>query len=398
MIAEAIVKIMVPLALIKNDVRCTGSVSVVVVAVVSERAACEVVLGTVSSDYKSCVTGISVELSLKLVYIVGVCSNSVLSLSNVTEVVALLAACLLVSNGVKSVAVDCYCVLFCKVLFTFLTCKEGLEGEVCEINLFVAYEGKESVEVNNFLFFVLVLFLVFNSDLTVSLCLENGVLLCGDGVKVKTKEYVVNSCRSCEIAGNYSSGYAVFGFLNILNVCALSHRVKLSYGSVVVLTGIVRIVLNGRIYTCTVNGYSADVIAAVFARGSIELEGVDSYGFLKAVSEYVVVRYGRTVVKRELCTVVRIVVAHRARKALTVGSTCCATSAVVTNAEGRALVGHRECVKRIYIVMIVVVEYVSISRKLVISCVCIAEQNVVLFSLGCTHRNDCKHGRKKHRN
>ena len=367
--------------------------SVKVVAVVTETTVNEVVVKAVDCERNTSVATVSVELSLELVYVERVLGDSVLSLSNVSKLGGVTYR-----SRSKAIAVELNLEVISKYLVALCALVKCLISEVCEINLFVVYEGKESVDVNNFLFFVLVLFIVFNNDLTVSLCLENGVLLCGDGVKVKTKEYVVNSCRSCEIAGNYSSGYVAFGFLNILNVCTLSHRVKLSYGSVVVLTSLVRIVLNGRIYTCAVNGYSADVIAVVFARGSIELEGVDSYGFLKAVSEYVVVRYGRTVVKRELCTVVRIAVAHRASKALTVGSTCCATSAVVTNAEGRALVGHREYVKRIYIVMIVVVEYVSISRKLVVSRACITEQNVVLFNLGCTHRNDCKHGRKKHRN
>ena len=111
-----------------------------------------------------------------------------------------------------------------------------------------------------------------------------------------------------------------------------------------------------------------------------------------------VVLYGRTVSELELGTVVRIGVVHRTCERLTVSSTCCATTAVVTNAEGRTLVGHGERIKSINIVVIVVIENVTLSRKLIISCVCITEQNVSLFSLGCAHRNDRKYRRKKHRN
>jgi hypothetical protein len=69
-IAEIIVVVVIPASMVKNDVRSLVAISIVVVTVVSERAACEVVLVAVNSKYNACITGVSVELCAKLVYIV----------------------------------------------------------------------------------------------------------------------------------------------------------------------------------------------------------------------------------------------------------------------------------------------------------------------------------------
>ena len=95
-----------------------------------------------------------------------------------------------------------------------------------------------------------------------------------------------------------------------------------------------------------------------------------------------VVLYGRTVRECKLCAVVRIGVVHSASKRLTVGSTCCAATAVVTNAEGRTLFVHGELVKSINVVVIVIVEYVTVTVKLVVSSVCITKENVGLNYCG----------------
>ena len=387
-----------PLAFVNTNVSCLISIGILVVAVVSECATYKVMLITVNCEYYACITGVSVELCLEFIYIVGVCSNCILGLCYVTEVITCCVAGGVLCCSGKRVTVCSYVVLVCEYLIAYCSANESLVLKTCEINCVVLYEGEKVVD-SNFLFFLFRSLGSFGlTNYAVSLSLENSVLLCIDGVEVNCEEYVVNCCRSCKVTRYYSCSYVAFGLLVSLNVSAVSHLVKLGYSAVVVLARFIRIILNCRIYRCTVNGYLVDIVTAVLACGYIKLEGVDSYGFLEAVSEYVVVLYGRTVSELELGTVVRIGVVHRTCERLTVSSTCCAATAVVTNAERGGLVGHGERIKSINIVMIVVIENVTLSRKLIISCVCITEQNVSLFSLGCAHRNDRKYRRKKHRN
>ena len=311
MIAELIVEVSTPLVL--EDLRVGSSYVVdLVVAVVSECATYEVVLCTVSCEYYARITGASVELSSELVYVVGVCCNSVLGLTYVAKVVALVVVSGILSGCAKCVTVDDNVIYLFKLVCALCALEERLVSKTCEVNCVVLYEGEKVVD-SNFLFFLFRNLGSFGlSDYAVSLSLENSVLLCIDGVEVNCEEYVVNCCSSCKVARYYGCSYVAFGLLVSLNVSVVSHLVKLGYSAVVVLARSIRIMLNCRIYRCTVNGYLVDIVTAVLACGYIKLEGVDSYGFLEAVSEYMVVLYGRTVSELELGTVVRIGVAHRA--------------------------------------------------------------------------------------
>ena len=394
MIAELIVEVSTPLVL--EDLRVGSSYVVdLVVAVVSECATYEVVLCTVSCEYYARITGASVELSSELVYVVGVCCNSVLGLTYVAKVVALVVVSGILSGCAKCVTVDDNVIYLFKLVCALCALEERLVSKTCEVNCVVLYEGEKVVD-SNFLFFLFRNLGSFGlSDYAVSLSLENAILTVGSIVEIKTEEYVVNGCGSYKVARNYCCTL----FLDVLSVCAISHGEERSNGAVVVVTRLILVVLLSRIYSCAINGYLVYVVVTVLICGQVDLEGVDSNGFLKAVTEYVVVLYGRCAVcKSQRSTIIRVGVLHGTLKRFAVCSTCCATTAVVTNAEGRTLFGHRERIKSINIVVIVIIENVTLSRKLIISCVCITEQNVSLFSLGCAHGNDRKYRGKKHRN
>ena len=132
MIAELVVEVTGPRIIEYLNVR-SSLVADRVVAVVSECATNEVMLVVLSCEYNTCVTAGSVELSLELIYIEGVCCNSILSLCNVTEVVILCTVGLIVSRGCQRVTSSLNGINFIKLISAYCTVVQRLVNKVREI-------------------------------------------------------------------------------------------------------------------------------------------------------------------------------------------------------------------------------------------------------------------------